>query len=170
MSRSRKLSRAYLLYGVMIPGVAIVGVRFMGSGAQATHARTPQGPAISLPSILSATPESSPELSGVLDHIRKLSRDHGIPSPFEEAAVVVRDDERSGTADARSGSIASNTRVSAIMRVGDISVAVIDRKTWRVGEEVTPGWRLEGIDLATDRVLLRHITGATETHPVHPFD
>lgn len=170
MSHARTPKYVYLLVGVTLPGIALLGGRFVGSGAANAHAQPGSFEAPMLPSSLSKSSEPSPDVKQMLDFGRRLTHDRGIPSPFESATVLLDDIDESGTASARSGSSASGVRVTGILIQADRTIAVIDGKAFQPDDEVAPGWRLDRIDHRASLVQLRHASGSIETHSIHQFD
>ncbi len=170
MSRARTPNHVYALIGVAIPGMAIVGIRFMGDGASGANAQTGFASAPELPMLRSEPFVPPAGTSDAIEHGRRLARDLGVPSPFEEATVSVSESEQAGSATARSGSTSSDVRVTAILIEAQRTIAVIDGKAHAIGDQVSPGWRLEGIDRGSNNVRLRHVSGSTEIHAIHQFD
>ena len=102
-----------------------------------------------------------------IERATAIKLDNAIPSPFEPAQVLAD----SGVGDSGDGSAsASGVRVGAIYLSEHRKIAVLNRRAYRVGEAVAPGWILDAIDLDGQEVVLRHTSGRTETHPVHHFD
>jgi hypothetical protein len=50
-------------------------------------------------------------------------------------------------------------RLTSILLVGDRQMAIIDGRTVKVGDEITNGWRLDGINARSQTVTVRHATG-----------
>ncbi|MEQ8850279.1 MAG: hypothetical protein RIB32_00690 [Phycisphaerales bacterium] len=170
MRHARSSNQTYLLVGVVVPGFVLLVSRFMGVGVSDAFAQPERAPAAELPALRAAPAEPTPPVAAAMEYAGRLTRDLGIPSPFEEATVIIDRAGTAGTASARSGSASSGVRVTAILIDARRTIAVVDGNAFTIGDEVSPGWRLVGIDRRSGEVRLRHASGATEIHAIHRFD
>ncbi|GJM18830.1 MAG: hypothetical protein DHS20C14_10430 [Phycisphaeraceae bacterium] len=163
----------YVIIGVGVPGLAVVGVRFMGEGAAAAQAGEVAPGPIQLPRIEHQSPSLDSPRERALTYARQLTPREDIDSPFTPASVVEIDRGGRETT-APNGRAArpttSGVRFTAIYSTGERLLAVIDGRSWRIGNQVSPGWVIDQISPATQQVRLRHTSGATETLSLHRFD
>lgn len=171
MIRSGREDHLRLLAAVAVPGLAVVLVRFLGSGVGGASADVALPEAAPVPTFSAQGPNVPEAAAACLRRASELSAAAVPASPF-----VIPPSSAAGSSGDRPARPADGQPTPPGLHLGAIYVAdqrpiaVIDGRLRRIGHRVAEAWTLVGIDPAVQTVTLRHDSGAIATLRLHQLD